>query len=72
MADIYINTLTLRKIGFNPIENYSRYMIKGSLVMNIQRMRLLKKRPDGRLNMISDQGKRSPLTLSRVKWLTRL
>jgi hypothetical protein len=72
MADIYINTLTLRKMGFCPIENYSRYMVKGKLIMNIQRMRLLKERPDGRYNMTNDQGKRSPLAMDRIKWLTRL
>ena len=72
MADIYVNTLTLMQIGFNPIEGYSRYMIKGKLVMNIQRMRVLKYRPDGRINMTDDKGKRSQLSIGRVKCLTRL
>lgn len=72
MADIYVNTLTLRQIGFNPIEGYSCYMIKGKIIMNIQRMRVLKHRPDGRINMTDDKGKRSQLSIRRIRCLTRL
>jgi len=63
----YNNECHLRDLGFKKVKGFSKYMTNGIRVFNVARMKKMKLRKDGRINLTMDSGKRTSKFIKDLK-----